>query len=181
MRVVWWFGRVWRCVGYRLGMSQSVAPLVFKPVALLDQVSVGVLVEAVGRDRVDDAVLAAGVKELRRGGKLPAHVAVYLTMGLCLFADDPQDEVAAKVTGSLSAFGVWDASWEPPTSSAITQARKRIGAEVVRRTFVNTASPVASFDTRGAFLRSWRLMAVDGFEVDLFDGKENAEHFGYAG
>jgi hypothetical protein len=161
--------------------SQDVVSRVpgVRPVALMDQVSVGVLVEAVGRDRVDEAVVACGVRELRRGGKLPAHVAVYLTMGLCLFPDEPQDEVAAKVTGSLSAFGVWDAGWEPPTSSAITQARKRIGPEVIRRVFEMVAAPVAEYSTPGGFLRSWRVMAIDGFSLDVPDTKENAAAFGY--
>jgi len=150
-----------------------------RPVALMDQVSVGVLVEAVPRDRVDEAVDACGVREVRRGGKLPGHVAVYLTMGLCLFPDDPQDEVAAKVTGSLSGFGVWDAAWQAPTSSAITQARKRIGPEVIRRVFELVAAPVAQYSTPGGFLRSWRVMAIDGFSLDVPDSKENAAEFGY--
>lgn len=160
-------------------MSQDIASLASRPVALVDQVSVGVLVEAVSRDRVDAAVDACGVRELRRGGKLPAHVAVYLTMGLCLFPDDPQDEVAAKVTGSLSGFGVWDASWEAPTSSAVTQARKRIGPEVMRRVFGLVAAPVAEYSTQGGFLRSWRVTAIDGFSLDVPDTEANAAEFGY--
>ncbi|WP_200835271.1 transposase domain-containing protein, partial [Parafrankia sp. Ea1.12] len=69
-----------------------------------DQVSVGVLVTAVPRDAVDEAVAACGVGERRRGGKLPPHVTVYLTLGMCLFPDDDYAEVAAKVTGSLDRF-----------------------------------------------------------------------------
>ena len=34
---------------------------------------------------------------------------------------------------------------------------------------------------RGSFLRRWRLLAIDGFEIDLPDSKENAAEFGYAG
>jgi len=47
-----------------------------------DQVSLGVLVTAVPRDAVDDAVVACGVGDRRAGGKLPAHVVAYLTMAL---------------------------------------------------------------------------------------------------
>ncbi len=97
-----------------------------------DQVSLGVLVTAVPRDAVDDAVVACGVGDRRAGGKLPAHVVAYLTMALCLFADDDYEEVAAKVTGSLSAWGCWDASWSVPTAGGITQARKRLGLSFPR-------------------------------------------------
>ncbi len=34
---------------------------------------------------------------------------------------------------------------------------------------------------RGSFLRRWRLLAIDGFEVDVPDSKANAAEFGYTG
>jgi hypothetical protein len=90
-----------------------------------DQVSLGVPVTAVDRDVVDSAVSAFGAGAKRKDGKIPPHVVAYLTMGLCLFPEDDYEEVAQKVTGSLDAWGCWDASWTPPSASVITQARKR--------------------------------------------------------
>ena len=157
-----------------------------------DQVSIGVLVHAVPRDAVDEVVAVCGVRERRSDGKLPAHVTAYLTLGLSLFPDDDYEEVAAKVTGSLDRFGCWDASWSVPTASAITQARKRLGREVFAELFERTCGPVAG-DTsataglsalgtaRGSFLRGWRLVAIDGFELDMPDTAANAAEFGYAG
>jgi hypothetical protein len=157
-----------------------------------DQVSLGVLVTAVDRDVVDSAVSAFGVGAKRSDGKIPPHVVAYLTMGLCLFPDDDYEEVAQKVTGSLDKWGCWDASWSAPSASAITQARKRLGSGVMREIFESVATPIAG-DTgplasrlatgpmRGAFLRSWRVMAIDGFDVDVPDTASNAEEFGYAG
>jgi hypothetical protein len=146
-----------------------------------DQVSLGVLVSAVARDAVDGAVAVCGVGERRAGGKLPAHVTAYLTMVMCLFAEDDYEEVAAKVTGSLSRWGCWDASWAVPTASGITQARKRLGPKVLAEVFEQVAGPVAGSLTRGAWLRGWRLVAIEGFEVDVPDTKGNAAEFGYAG
>jgi hypothetical protein len=157
-----------------------------------DQVSVGVLVDAVPREAVDEAVAVCGVRERRSDGKLPAHVITYLTLALCLFADEDYEEVAARVTGSLDRFGCWDASWSVPTASAITQARKRLGREVFPELFERTCGPVAGDASlsagllalgtaRGSFLRSWRLLAIDGFEVDVPDTATNAVEFGYAG
>jgi Insertion element 4 transposase N-terminal len=108
-------------------------------------------------------------------------VVAYLTMALCLFPGDDYEEVATKVTGSLSRFGCWDASWSVPTSSGITQARKRLGPAVMADVFEGVAQAVATADTRGAWLRRWRLLAIDGFDVDLPDTDGNAAEFGYAG
>src|SRR5664279_688272 len=71
-----------------------------------DQVTLGVLIDAVPRDAVDDAIAACGVRERRSDGKLPAHVITYLTPALTLFPDDDYEEVATKVTGSLDRFGL---------------------------------------------------------------------------
>ena len=146
-----------------------------------DQVSIGVLVSSIPRDVIDVAVAAHGVGVKRSGGTLPAHVVAYLTMGLCLFPDDDYTEVATKVTGALSRFGCWDASWRVPTSSGISQARKRVGARVLADVFEGVAQPVAMRGTRGAWLRRWRLLAIDGFDVDLPDTEANVAEFGYAG
>jgi Insertion element 4 transposase N-terminal len=157
-----------------------------------DQVSLGVLVSAVPRDLVDEAVAVCGVREKRSDGKLPAHVITYLTLALSLFPDEDYTEVATKVTGSLDRWGCWNAGWTVPTTSAITQARKRLGRQVFPELFERTCGPVAGpavptagvaalGTARGSFLRRWRLLGIDGFEVDLPDTKENAVEFGYAG
>ena len=75
-------------------------------------------------------------------GKLPAHVTAYLTMAMCLVAEDGYTEVAIKVTGSLSRWGCWEAGWSVPTASGITQARKRLGSKVLAEVFEQVAAPV---------------------------------------
>jgi len=147
-----------------------------------------VLVSAVPRDAVDDAVAACGAQDKRSDGKLPAHVITYLTLALCLFGEDDYTEVAIKVTGSLDRWGCWNAAWSVPTTSAITQARKRLGRGVLPELFERVCGPVAGVPgvtaaqaalgtARGSFLRRWRLLAIDGFELDMPDSKENAAEF----
>lgn len=150
------------------------------------------LVGSVPRDAVDEAAAVCGVRQRRSDGKLPPHVSVYLTLGLALFPDDDYEEVAAKVTGSLDRFGCWDAAWGVPTASGITQARKRLGRNVLPEVFERCCGPVAGDvsatagrmalgTARGSFLRGWRLLAIDGFELDVPDTPGNAAEFGYAG
>jgi len=148
---------------------------------LTDLVSLGVLASSVPRDAVDEAIRVAGRGARRSDGKLPPHVMVYFTMALALFAQDDYEEVAARLTETLAAWGCWDGAWSVPTSGGITQARQRLGDEPLRALFGRVGQPVAGPLTRGAFLGQWRLMAVDGFEWDVPDTKANAAEFGYGG
>jgi Insertion element 4 transposase N-terminal/Transposase DDE domain len=148
---------------------------------LTDWVSLGVLAAFVPRDAVDDAVAAAGKQARRSDGKLPPHVMVYLVMALALFADDDYEEVAARLTETLTSWGCWDGSWSVPGSGGITQARQRLGYEPMKELFGQVAAPVAEELTAGAFLGPWRLMAIDGFEWDAPDTKQNTAAFGFAG
>ena len=55
------------------------------------------------------------------------------------------------------------------TTGGITQARQRLGEEPVKGTFELVAAPVATLDTPGAFLGTWRKMSIDGLEWDVPD------------
>jgi len=146
---------------------------------LTDWISLGVLASSVPRDAVDEAVAAAGKSAKRSDGKLPPHVTVYFTMAMALFAEEDYEEVATRLTEALASWSCWDDSWSVPTSGGITQARKRLGPEPLELLFGKVAVPVAGLLTRGAFLRDWRLMAIDGFELDVPDTPANAAAFGY--
>jgi hypothetical protein len=146
---------------------------------LTDWISLGVLASSVPRDAVDEAVTSAGRAARRSDGKLPPHVMVYFAMALALFAEEDYEEVAARLTETLASWGCWDDSWSVPTSGGITQARQRLGPEPLELLFGQVARPVAGVLTRGAFLRDWRLMAIDGFELDVPDTAANAVAFGY--
>jgi hypothetical protein len=106
---------------------------------------------------------------------------VYFAMAMALFAQEDYEEVAVRLTETLMSWGCWGDGWEVPTSGGITQARQRLGYEPVKEVFARVAVPVAEVLTRGAFLGSWRLMAVDGFDWDAPDTKANGAVFGYAG
>jgi hypothetical protein len=148
---------------------------------LTDHVSIGLLAAVVPRDVVDDAVEEFGRGAKRSDSKLPAHVMVYFAMALALFSDEDYEEVLVRLTETLDDWGCWDAGWVRPGSAGITQARKRLGPEVVREVFEQVAQPVATMMTKGAWLAGLRMVSIDGFEWDVPDSKANAAHFGYAG
>src|SRR6185437_2211576 len=65
-----------------------------------------------------------------------------------------------------------------PDDSAFTQARRRLGVAPLRRLFLETARPIATHQTVGAFYRGWRLMGLDCTTLDLPDTPDNARAFG---
>lgn len=144
---------------------------------LTDVISLGVLAEVVGRDLIEDVLDATGRRE-RRSRRLPAHVMVRFCLAMCLFYDDDYEEVMRKLVGSLKEMDSWDDDWEVPTTSAISQARKRLTGEPLRVLFDRVAVPVAGRGTKGGWLGRRRLMAIDGFMLDVPDTDENVEEFG---
>ena len=134
----------------------------------------------VPRELVDEVVVSAGRKEIRRN-KLPARVMVYFVMAMTLFYGDAYEEVMRKLAGGLDYMGTWRREWDVPSPGGLCHARQRLGAGVMREIFRRVAVPCAMRSTKGAWLAGRRLMAVDGFGVEAPDSEENAEYFGYAG
>lgn len=146
-------------------------------VRLTDRISLGVLAEVFPRDVIEDILTETGRRE-QRSRLLPAHVMMRFCQAMCLFFDDDYEEVMRKLVGSLKSMGSWGDDWTVPTTSAITQARQRLGVEPLRLLFERMAVPVARRGTKGAWLGSRRLMAIDGFLLDVPDTQANAEEFG---
>jgi hypothetical protein len=143
---------------------------------LTDHISLGVLSAAFPRDLIDEVIGVTGRRE-KRSRLLPAHVMVRYVIGLGLFFGQAYEEVMRQMTGALQSLGSWDRDWKVPSTSAITQARQRLGAEPLRELFHRAAVPVAGLGTKGAWLRGRRLMAVDGTCFDVPDTKENVASF----
>ncbi|MFI5867441.1 IS4 family transposase [Streptomyces sp. NPDC051546] len=144
---------------------------------LTDRLAVGVLTGLLHRELVDEVVEQAGRRE-RRVRLLPARVTVYFVLAMCLFFGDGYEEVMRKLVGGLRFLGGWSGNWKVPTTGAITQARARLGEEPLRLLFERVGVPLAGPDTKGAWLRSWRMMAIDGVQLELPDTVSNTEAFG---
>jgi hypothetical protein len=65
-----------------------------------------------------------------------------------------------------------------PTSSALCQARARLGAEPIRELYARVARPLAGAGTPGAWLGDLRVMAIDGVQLDVPDTADNEDAFG---
>jgi Insertion element 4 transposase N-terminal/Transposase DDE domain len=147
---------------------------------LTDRIGVGVLTRLLHRDLIDEVIAECGKRE-KRSRLLPAHVVVYYVLALNLFFGDGYEEVMRHLVGGLRFLRNWRTEWNVPTTSAISQARTRLGAEPMKILFERVAVPMARAGTRGAWYLRWRVMAVDGVVLDVPDTPANAEEFGRTG
>jgi hypothetical protein len=145
---------------------------------LTDKVTVGTLTRIVRRELVDEVLADTGRQE-KRSRLLPAGVVVYFVMAMAIFRDG-YEEVLRKLVGGLQFMGNWSRRWNIPTTGAVSQARERLGEAPMRELFARIAVPLARGTTDGAWLRSWRLMAIDGVQIDVPDTAENLAVFGKA-
>lgn len=128
------------------------------------------------RDLIEEILAEAGKRE-QRSRLLPAHVVVYYVLALALFFGEGYDEVMRKLVGGLRFLKNWDRAWKVPSTSAISQARARLGEKPMKALFDRVAVPMAQRSTRGAWLGDWRVMAIDGVVLDMPDtAANNAEY-----
>ena len=109
---------------------------------LSDVVSVGVLTRVFAPDLVDEVIAQAGRTEVRHRS-LPARVMAYFSIGMGLYSQGSYEDVYAQLTDGLSWASRWQESYSPPSKSAISQARVRLGSEPVAALFARVAAPVA--------------------------------------
>jgi len=145
---------------------------------LSDQVAIGALTQTYPPGLVDNVLAQTGRRE-RRHRLLPARMVVYYLLAMCLFADIAYLEVLRLLVEALRRPSrVVGAPARLPVKSALIQARVRLGPEPLKVLFEQTAQPLATTTTRGAWYRGWRLVAIDGTCLDVADTPANQAWFG---
>ena len=144
---------------------------------LSDRIAIGVLTATFPPGLVDRVVDETGRRE-RRHRLLPARVVVYFVLAMCVFSQVGYEEVARLLTHGLAWAKSWRGAWQVPTTGSLTRARARLGAEPLAALFGQTAGPLATPATPGAWYRGWRLVVVDGTTLDVADTPANQQAFG---
>ena len=109
---------------------------------LTDHLAIGVLTGLIHRDIVDDVIRECGKRE-KRSRLLPAHVVMYYVLALNLFFGEAYEEVMRQLVNGLKFLGNWRDNWEVPSTSAISQARTRLGEAPMKLLFERIAVPMA--------------------------------------
>ena len=143
-------------------------------------ISAGVLASVCPRALIEE-VLADTGKASQRERLLPAPAVVYYVMALALWREAPLEEVLRVVCEGLQWLGGGQVGAVRASKSAISQARTRLGSQVMHQLAERVLRPLAAKGAPGAWYRGLRVMALDGSCMDVADEAANAEFFGYPG
>ncbi|MCO5101903.1 MAG: IS4 family transposase [Burkholderiaceae bacterium] len=141
-------------------------------------ISTGVLASVCPRALIDEVLQETG-RASQRNRLLPAPAVVYYVMALALWRDAPLEEVLRVVCEGLQWLGGGESEAVQASKSAISQARTRLGPEVMQRLAQRVLRPLAEPGAPGSWYRGLRVMALDGSGMDVADERANAEFFGY--
>jgi Insertion element 4 transposase N-terminal/Transposase DDE domain len=136
---------------------------------------------AIPASAIEQALKDTNAGEERKRA-LPSHLVICLIIAMSLWSKTSMRGVLKNLVDGLSESWIKVGSyWQVPCKSSITEARQRMGAQVMCRLFHLVVSPLATEKTPGAFLGGLRIMAIDGSVFDIPDSVENARVFGYPG
>ena len=132
----------------------------------------GELTRIVSFDLVD-AVLGETRRVERRVRLVPSRVVVYFLLAMALFGGMGYRQVWARLSAGLDGLGL-----VTPSSSALRQARRRVGSAPVKALFELVAGPLARLRTPGGWWRGLRVVAFDGTTIAVPDSDANRARYG---
>jgi hypothetical protein len=148
-----------------ISRTVAVAAGVFAPGHL------GELTQVVDFELVDAVAQETGTVQ-RRVRLLPTRVVIFFVLALALFEGSAYRQVWGKLVAGLGGIApVW------PSVSALTRARRRVGAKPLRALFEAVSGPVAGRQTAGVFWRGLRMVAIDATSLHVPDSPAMATRY----
>lgn len=138
--------------------------------------TVAALARALPQHAIQAALAHHGITADRER-KLTLVLTVWLIIALHLYPTVSIAGVLRKLARGLRF--IWpDPTLRLPGESALAYRRAQVGARPIVTLFKEVCQPIATPETRGAFLFGLRLMAIDGTTEDVPDTPANAAIFG---
>jgi hypothetical protein len=92
-----------------------------------------------------EAAIESTQSQRQRNRMLPTHLVVALIIGMSLWSKDSIEDVLKNLVHGMSAQWIrLNQRWKKPSKSSISEARQRIGPQVMSRLFHLVARPLGS-------------------------------------
>jgi hypothetical protein len=127
----------------------------------------GELTQLIPFEMIDEALTETRTVQTRLRD-LPSRVVVYSLLAGCLFPDQGYGQVWQRLVSGLHDLPV-----ASPTTSALSQARRRIGPAPLRWLFDLLRGPAAGLSTPGTRWRGLLVCAIDGTTMTVADSPAN--------
>jgi len=161
-------------------MARAIAELPKGP-RITDYISLGVIAKSFPLEKIEEVLRATG-KASRRQRDLPAHVVVYYVIALPLYMQVCCREVLRCLLEGVRWLLGPTARIKVAGRGGISQARERLGSEVMQRLHDRLVVPIAvkgsRGTTKGAWYGPWRVVSLDGSTLDVADSAANDAAFG---
>jgi hypothetical protein len=152
--------------------SSTIVAVVAGPAVAWQRIDLGVLSRTVPAELIDQAVTATGAGQ-RRLRLLPARLVVLFVLALTVFNPAGYREVWRTLVSGWPGL-----TRITPTTSALSQARRRLGEAPLAYLFDRVRGVQGHRDMPGVFVAGRRLVAWDGTKLQLADSHANVAAFG---
>jgi hypothetical protein len=142
---------------------------------ICQQMDLGLLQEVIPASLIEDLLETYQMWE-ERERKTNMVSMVYWLIALHLYPSLSQRRVYGKLVSGLRTIRD-DVAEQMPVKSALSYRRSQLGSELLQELFVCCAGPKATAQTKGAFWKGMRLLAIDGTVESVADTAENREAF----
>ena len=149
-------------------------------IRISDYLSLGMLANIIPLDVVKSTLDECGKQTIRQR-KLPREFVMYFAVCMPLYSKVAIREILRCMLEGMNWLNFSLFKTIVAGKSAISQARKRLGEEPLKILFDKVCKPIANKTTKGAWYKTWRLVAIDGSTLDLPDEKDNELEFGRPG
>jgi hypothetical protein len=141
-------------------------------------ISYGFLSQICPKELIDD-ILNKLNKFSKRVRLFPAAAVVYFVITMSLWREAPVEEVIRILVENINLVNSGKDEVACPNKASISEARTKLGSEVMRQLADVVLTPVAPHGYPQAWYKNMRLMAFDGSTFDLPDEQGNIDFYGY--
>jgi hypothetical protein len=156
-------------------MARNTACLPEGP-RLADFITMGILANIFPVADVRIALAKAGKRSVRERD-FPNHIVVYFVIMMSFYMRSSYDAIMEAILLGLEFITGIRADIKPTHRSSIIRGRERVGWEPLANLFDSHVKPIATKDTKGAWYRGLRMVAMDGTTFEVADSEDNQVYF----